>query len=558
MLCHLHIQNYVLIDQLDIDFESGFTVITGETGAGKSILLGAIGLLLGQRADARSITAGQRRCVIEAEFTSDSSPVSDFLQAGGFDSDEPVCLVRRELMATGKSRAFINDTPATVAQLKELGDLLIDIHSQHQNLLLVKEDFQLSVLDIVARDSALLQSYQTTYKQYKATERELRDEEQTWQSERKEEDYMRFQSQQLDDAFLHPGELEDLEAKQRTLEHAEEIQSQLFQVSDTLQAEETGVLSSLRSAVRRLEGIAALYPKAEPLAQRLESCHIEIKDISDEIETSLETVDSNPQTLQQINDRLSLIYDLLQKHHVSTVEALIQLRARLQQRLSAMGDREERIKKLRKSLSDLEVELRNISTRLSLSRSEAKEALESQMCALLQTLGMPGIQFRVDIRQTEQLGPCGTDNVQFSFSANAGTSLQPISQVASGGEIARVMLALKAILSAATQLPTIVFDEIDTGVSGHIAESMARTMRQMSQGESRQVISITHLPQIAALGSHHFRVYKQENASGAAASRIVSLSHAERIEELAHMLSGSAVSQAAIDNAKELLSHSQK
>ncbi len=555
MLSHLHIQNYVLIDQLDIDFESGFTVITGETGAGKSILLGAIALLLGQRADARSITTGQRRCVIEAEFTSLSSSVSDFLQAAGFDSSEPVCIVRRELMATGKSRAFINDTPATVAQLKELGDLLIDIHSQHQNLLLGKEDFQLGALDIVACDSALLRSYHAVYKRYKTTEQELRSEEQAWQGERQEEDYMCFQSSQLDDAALQPGELEDLEARQRTLEHAGEIQSQLFQVSGAMQAEDTGILESLRSAVRKLEGISTLYPKAEPLAQRLESCHIEIKDIADEIETSLGNIDSNPQTLQLINDRLSLLYDLMQKHHVSTVEALIQLRDQLQQRLSAMGGREERIEELRKRLASLEEELRNISARLSSSRSGAKEAMESQMCALLRTLGMPGIQFQADIRQTEQLGPQGTDNVQFSFSANAGSPLQPISQVASGGEIARVMLALKAILSAATQLPTIVFDEIDTGVSGHIAESMARTMRQMSQGQGRQVISITHLPQIAALGQHHFRVYKLENDSGAATSRIASLSPAERVEELAHMLSGSAVTQAAIDNAKELLSH---
>ncbi len=554
MLRHLHIQNYALIDSLDIDFDRGFSVITGETGAGKSILLGAIGLLLGQRAEAKSIKAGESRCVIEAEFGVSDANLSEFFTANDLDFDGSSCIIRRELTSAGKSRAFINDTPATVAQLRELGDALIDIHSQHQNLLLGKGDFQLSVLDIVAQNGDLLTEYQRTYKTYKETEKKLREAQEALQKEQSEQDYMQFQFRQLDDAKLQQGEQEELEAEQRTLEHAEEIKGTLFQASDILQGEELGIVGNIRNVLRQLEGIASVYPKAEELTRRIDSCYIELKDIAAEMDHSMESVEDNPKRLEQVNDRLSLIYELQGKHHADTVEELIKLHSDLKLRLALMGNRDEQIRELQSKLNITSNELRAKADTLTSARRRAASVLEQGMCEKLMPLGMPNIQFRADITPLPEPGAWGADNVQFSFSANKNSPLQPISQVASGGEIARVMLSLKATISNATHLPTIIFDEIDTGVSGHIAESMARLMRGMCQGGQRQVISITHLPQIAARGEHHFRVYKEEDKQGAA-SHIVSLGEKERIEEIAHMLSGSTVSQAAIDNAKELLSH---
>ncbi|MCD8303619.1 MAG: DNA repair protein RecN [Prevotellaceae bacterium] len=554
MLKHLHIRNYALIDQLDIEFGRGFSVITGETGAGKSIILGAIGLLLGQRADAKAIKTGEKRCVIEAEFCTSQSAVSQFLTANDFEQEGDICTIRREVSQTGKSRAFINDTPATVAQLRELGDQLVDIHSQHQNLLLSRENFQLRALDTVAKNAPLLEAYSASFGLYKATQRELAKVRKAWEEEQREQDYMQFQFSQLEEAKLREGEQEELEQRQRSLEHAEETKSQLFSVSDTFNKEETGVLDGLLRAQRRLEGIAAYCPEVEELARRVESCKIELKDVAAEVDDKLEEAESDPQALEKVVERLDLIYDLLRKHHTDSVQDLLRLREELRQKLHLIDRRESEISELEGRLQTEERELLRCASALSASRRKAARELEQGMLARLKDLGMPNIQFEARVTEAQEPTQQGKDNVTFSFSANKNTPLQPIAQVASGGEIARVMLALKALISKATQLPAVIFDEIDTGVSGRIAEQMAKLMREMSEGEERQVISITHLPQIAALGEHHYRVFKEESSLGSA-SRIALLTREERIEELAHLLSGSTVTQAAIDNAKTLLSN---
>ncbi len=553
MLKHLHIQNYALIDELDIDFQNGFSVITGETGAGKSILLGAISLLLGQRADPRNIMSGKSRCTIEAEFNLNGDSLQGFFEANDLDFDGSSCIIRREITSAGKSRAFINDTPASISQLKELGDSLIDIHSQHQNLLLGKKNFQLNVLDTVAGNSAILSEYGQTFKEYKETEKELDALSHTLQKEQSEQDYMLFQYNQLSDAKLLPAEQEELEAEQRTLEHAEEIKNQLFLSCDALQGEEHGIVSDIRNIQRKLDSISYVYPKAEELSKRIGSCYIELSDIASELEDGLEIVESNPQRLEQVNDRLDLIYELQQKHRVDTVQELLNILDDLKRRINLIENRDELLRGLRDKLAKSREKLTEQAGKLSATRKEAASLLEKGMCERLKTLGMPNTQFRAEVLQADEMGAQGADNIQFSFSANKNSNPQPISQVASGGEIARVMLSLKATVSNATHLPTIIFDEIDTGVGGRIAESMARIMLEMCKNERRQVIAITHLPQIAALGKHHYRVYKEEDKQGAT-SRITLLDNEERIEELAHMLSGSVITQAAINNAKDLLS----
>ena len=557
MLTHLHIQNYTLIDHLDIDFENGFSVITGETGAGKSIILGAIGLLLGQRADSKSIKTGESRCIIEAEFQIKQYDLEKFFKENDLDYDNGVCIIRRELTSTGKSRAFINDTPASVSQLKELGDSLIDIHSQHQNLLLNRKDFQLQVLDALSTNHDLTDKYHLIYREYRLLQKELDNLRQTTKSNREEQDYLQFLYNQLEEAKLQAGEQEELEQHQQTLEHAEEIKTTLFQSYNLMQGDEQGVLQQIHEIQRQINNISEVYPKAEDISQRIESCYIELKDIVDEIGNNAESIEYDPQQLNQISERLSVIYNLQQKHHVESVQALLDIQHDIEQKLFGIENKDERMKELEKSVSEHKDELVLLAKGITEQRKKSAQILISDMCKRLQCLGMPNIRFEVDITPTNALEPTGADNVQFLFSANKNIPLQPVAHIASGGEIARVMLSLKATLSKAIMLPTIIFDEIDTGVSGHIAESMAYVMQEITEQEQRQVISITHLPQIAAMGSHHYKVYKIESDKGTT-SNIVKLNDNERVEEIAHMLSGSTISQAAIDNARSLLSHEDK
>ena len=550
MLKQLYIKNFTLIDELDIELYPGFSVITGETGAGKSIILGAIGLLLGQRADSKSIKTGADKCVIEAHFDLSRYHMEAFFEENEIEQDTEDTIIRRELTAAGKSRSFINDTPVGLSQLKELGEQLVDIHSQHQNLLLQKQDFQLSVVDIIAQDAQQLADYEQSYNAYQRAKRQLKELAESIELGRQQTDFMQFQYDELTNARLTEGEQEELEQQSETMEHAEDIKSALYETNNALNGEELGTVSLVRKAMLSLQGISKVLPKASELAERLHSCHIELKDIADEVESSLEDVDFDPAELDHINQRLDHLYDLEKKYHADTVSDLIALRDELKEKLNAIENSDEALAELEVQCEQLKGKTQQQADALTKLRQQAAKKIEDQLRQRLVPLGMPNVRFAVNISKGE-LGKSGQDNVSFLFSANTSTPLQPVSQVASGGEIARVMLSLKAMISGAVKLPTIIFDEIDTGVSGKIAEKMAEMMQEMGRME-RQVISITHLPQIAALGSYHYHVSKEETAKGTM-SRMVQLTQDERVSEIAQMLSGSDISEAAIQNAKQLL-----
>ncbi len=550
MLKHLYIKNFTLIDELDIELHQGFSVMTGETGAGKSIILGAIGLLLGQRADSKAIKQGADRCVIEAHFDLSRYGMQDFFSDNDIEYDEADCIIRRELTAAGKSRAFINDTPVQLSMLKELGERLVDVHSQHQNLLLNKQDFQLSVVDTIADDARELAKYQQTYVRYQATARELETLRDDIERNRQNQDFLQFQCDELTQAHLVEGEQEELEQRSDVMSHSEEIKGALYEADHAISAEGTGIVGSLRTAISALRGIGNVYPDVQELTERLDSSYIELKDIAREISGQLEGIDFDPAELDTVNDRLDRLYDLEKKYHVQTVGELIARRDELTRQLAGIGNGDEALAELQQRLTRLQAQARKEADALTRLRTRAARQIEQDMQSRLIPLGMPNVRFSIQVTD-DGLGRNGQDKVAFLFSANASTPLQPVSQVASGGEIARVMLSLKAMISGAVKLPTIIFDEIDTGVSGKIAEKMAGIMQEMGQN-GRQVISITHLPQIAALGTTHYRVEKEETARGTV-SRMTALTPEERITEIAQMLSGSDVSDAAIQNAKTLL-----
>ena len=550
MLKHLYIKNFALIDILDIDLYPGFSVITGETGAGKSIVLGAIGLLLGQRADLKTLKQGADRCVIEAHFDLSRYQMEAFFEENDIEYDAEDCIIRRELTSAGKSRAFINDTPVQLSMLKELGERLVDVHSQHQNLLLNKQDFQMSVLDIIADDAKQLTAYQESYNAYHQAANELEALKEEIERNRKNVDFLQFQYQELADARLQPGEQEELEQKSETMTHSEEIKSALYEADNALQADETGIVTQLRSAMNALKGIGRVLPEAEELATRMDSTYIELKDIAGEVSGLMDDVDFDPAELDTVNERLDHLYDLQKKYHAEDTEALIAQRDSLQQQLENLDNSDEALREREQQVAQLKTQCQQLADALTKLRMKAAKTVEKEMQQRLVPLGMPNIRFQISITQ-EGLAANGQDKVAYLFSANTSTPLQPVSQVASGGEIARVMLALKAMISGAVKLPTIIFDEIDTGVSGKIAEKMAEIMHEMGSHE-RQVISITHLPQIAALGSAHYKVEKEETAQGTT-SKMALLTPEERITEIAQMLSGSKVTDAAIQNAKDLL-----
>ena len=550
MLQQLYIKNFTLIDELDIELHPGFSVITGETGAGKSIILGAIGLLLGQRADSKSIKQGADRCVIEAHFDLSRYDLKPFFDENDIEYDDHDTIIRRELTAAGKSRAFINDTPVALTMLKELGDQLMDVHSQHQNLLLNKQDFQLNVVDILANDSKELEEYQQCFANYQQKTKELNQLREEIERNKQNADFLQFQYDELEAAQLAEGEQEELEQQSETMSHAEDIKTALYEADNALSGDESGVVSQVKSAYNALNGISKVMPKTAELTERLDSCRIELKDIADEVSQLLERTDFNPAELDNINNRLDRLYELEKKYHVETVEELIQQRDNLKLKLSHIENSDEAVSEMEKEVAKLRSLCTQRAETISTMRQATADNMRSQLAQRLEQLGMPHARFDVSITKTE-LGKNGQDCISFLFSANTSTPLQPVSQVASGGEIARVMLSLKAMISGAVKLPTIIFDEIDTGVSGKIAEKMAQIMQEMGRTE-RQVISITHLPQIAALGSHHYRVSKEETKNGTV-SHMTELNNEERITEIAQMLSGSDISDAAIQNAKELL-----
>ena len=548
MLRQLYIKNYTLIDRLDMEFHPGFSVITGETGAGKSIILGAIGLLLGQRADSKDIKAGCEKCLIEAHFDISRYALESFFQENDIEYDATDCIIRRELTAS-KSRAFINDTPVPLSLLKELGEQLVDVHSQHQNLLLNKQDFQLSVLDVMSANLKT-QSYATAYSEYQTARQQLKELEESIARNRDNADFLQFQYDELCNARLVAGEQEELEQRQDTMSHAEDIKAALYETDNALSAEGTGIVGQLKSAIHALNSIEKVLPSAAELSERMDSCHIELKDMAQDISSLLEDVDFDPAELDSVNNRLDTLYSLEKKYHCDSVEALLAQQEQLKQQLSNIENSDEALATLTARVTELKAVCQQQADQLTAQRSKAARTVEKQMLQHLVPLGMPNIRFEVRMEKTE-LGHSGQDKVSFLFSANTSTPLQPVSQVASGGEIARVMLALKAMISGTVKLPTIIFDEIDTGVSGKIAESMAHMMQEMGQG-GRQVISITHLPQIAALGSSHYLVYKEETPQGTA-SRMQQLDADQRVREIAQMLSGNNITEAAINNAKELL-----
>ena len=550
MLKRLYIKNFALIDELDIELYPGFSVITGETGAGKNIILGAIGLLLGQRADSKTLKQGAERCIIEAHFDLSRYDLEPFFNENDIDYDAEDTIIRRELTAAGKSRAFINDTPVALSMLKELGDQLMDVHSQHQNLLLNKQDFQLSVIDILAKDQEQLADYQQIYTQLQETSRQLQQLKEDIARNSQQQDFLQFQYEELENARLTEGEQEELEQQQDLLSHAEDIKSALYEANQALDDEQQGVVQQVRRAMNAISSISKVMPQSSELEERLQSCHVELKDISEEVSRLLEETDFDPSELDSINNRLDRLYELEKKYHAESIEELIAQRDTLKQQLQNIENSDEAVAELEAQCQQLKTKCQQQADALTKLRQKAGKEIEKQMQQRLVPLGMPNIRFEVSIAKGE-LTKNGQDSVNFLFSANTSTPLQPIAQVASGGEIARVMLSLKAMISGAVKLPTIIFDEIDTGVSGKIAEKMGSIMQEMGSYE-RQVISITHLPQIAALGSHHYRVSKEETKQGTT-SRMEELTSDERINEIAQMLSGSTITTAAVENARQLL-----
>ena len=529
MLKQLYIKNFTLIDELRMQLYPGFSVITGETGAGKSIILGAIGLLLGNRADSKSIKQGCERCTIEAHFDISRYDLRSFFEENDIDYDADDCILRRELTAAGKSRAFINDTPVPLTLMRELGEQLIDIHSQHQNLLLQKEDFQLGVLDTIANNQQQLDNYRKAYDEYRQALQQLEQMRADIEHNRQNEDFMRFQYNELHSAALKSGEQEDLEQQADMLSHAEDIKQALYETDNLLSGEGTGIVGQLRRASSSLRTIEKVFPQMAEMAERLENSYIELKDVADDVSSQMDRIDFDPAQLDAVNERLD---------------------QQLASQLSQIENSDEELQALEQQTDACLKKAERHAKELNRTRQAAARAVEQQMLERLVPLGIPHARFSVSLLP-KSLAADGADKVAFLFSANTSTPVQPVSQVASGGEIARVMLSLKAMISGAVKLPTIIFDEIDTGVSGKIAEKMAVIMKEMGDSD-RQVISITHLPQIAARGSHHYKVYKEETAQGTH-SHLTELTPDERIQEIAQMLSGESVTQAALQNARELL-----
>ena len=552
MLKSLSIHNYVLIESLELDFPSGFSVITGETGAGKSILLGAIGLLIGNRADTSAIREGAAKCIIEGTFDVSALNLQAFFEDNELEYDDE-CIIRRELLSSGKSRAFVNDSPASLTQLKALGSRLIDIHSQHQNLLINSESFQLDVLDTIAANKRERTAFADAYQAFRTATAALRKAEAERERNSADEEFIRYQLQQFNEAGLKEGEQEELEEEQSLLEHAEEIKSGLYTFCNGIDSEENSLMNALRMGVNTLNGLSRKYAKAAEWAERLESSYIELKDVTDDMAEATERIFFDPDRMNAVNDRLSLIYSLQQKHHVQSMAELMAIENGFRERLSSIDGGEEQIAELTKAASAARQAMFAAAQDLTATRTEAGRIVEKEIVSRLVNLGMPNIRFEAAVTRRTEPEADGMDTVTFRFSANKSSSLQDISEVASGGEISRVMLAIKAITAASRQLPTIIFDEIDTGISGNIADRMGDIMKEMA-ANGLQIISITHLPQIAAKGGAHYRVSKTETDSGTVSS-IVRLADDDRVREIAAMMSGATLTEAAINNARELLSH---
>jgi len=552
MLKSLHISNYALISELSIDFEPGLSVITGETGAGKSIILGALSLILGQRADTKSIKIDADKCIIEAEFDISSyAHLNGFFEQNDLDYEGKYCIIRRELTNSGKSRAFINDTPVGLNVVRDLSIRLIDIHSQHENLLLSNLGYQLDVVDTIAQNSQLLTSYKQSYQSWRNIQTALSLLQKTSEKQASDIDYIQFQFQQLNDANLVETEQKDLETEQDTLSHAEEIKSELLK-SQQLMEDDHSSLPLLKEAISALSHIKNFIPNGINWYDRLQSSLIELKDISDEMRSFEETVEFNPTRLEWVETRLSELFTLQKKYKVTSVDELIQIRTGFASQLQRIDSFEEELELLKVKLETCFEQMKKAAGNLTHSRKKACNPIESFLIEQLTKLGMPNIQFRIVVSSDNDFTENGNDEVQFLFSANKNRPVQPVNMIASGGEVSRLMLAIKSLVAHKADLPTIIFDEIDTGVSGEIANRMGEIMQTMSS--DMQVITITHLPQIAAKGAHHYRVFKDDSGLQTE-THIQRLNTGERLDELAHMLSGKNVTDAALLNARELLAN---
>ncbi|WP_129595391.1 DNA repair protein RecN [Seramator thermalis] len=550
MLKSLSIENYALIDSLNIEFAPGFSVITGETGAGKSIILGALSLILGQRADARQIKQGENKCLVEGVFDVSKYDLKSLFDEHDWVYEGETCILRREIWANGKSRAFLNDSPVYLNDLKALGDRLIDIHSQHQNLALNDRQFQLLVVDALADTRLLRGEYVSAFHSFRSAAKVLADLKEASRKNKEEEDYLRFQYAALSEAALREGEQEELEAELEALTHSEEIKSGLFAVTNLLSGEDQNVETMLKSALESVRNIQSVFPKADEIVQRLESAYLDLKDLRSETERLFDEIEFNPDRQQLVEDRLGVIYDLQKKHSVATVRQLIELRDDIGSKLQNIDSMEEKISSAENILSEKREQLSDLARRLSEKRLGAISDIEKELTSRLSYLGMPNARFECRITPKQQPDETGMDDVQFLFSANKNTDLLPVSQIASGGEISRLMLCVKAMIAGATALPTIIFDEIDTGTSGEMADKMGRIMQDMSR--NMQVIAITHLPQIASKGDFHYIVYKKDTEDSTQ-TYMRQLSSEERITEIARLLSGAETTAQAIENAKVML-----
>lgn len=549
MLSRLTISNYALIDELTVGFESGLNIITGETGAGKSIILGALSLILGARADTGSLRHPDRKCIVEGAFKVDGLRLESFFTENDLDYDT-VTIVRREILPSGKSRAFINDTPVNLPLLRELSLRLIDIHSQHQNLELSGQKFQLQLVDLVAGSEPQMNGYRALYDETCSLARKLEEVREAARTARAELDYHEFQYNQLEEARLKAGEQEELEEERERLLHAGEIKEGFSQVADLLDGDHFPVLQQLKESVRHLDKIRGFLKEAAELHGRLESTYLELKDIAAEVSHNAENIEFQPDRLQVVSERLDLIYTLQQKHQVATVEELLALQDELGRKIAAVTGHEEEIARLEKAHAAAMQSMKAEADKLTKLRKSVFPEIGKKVVDVLVQLGIPHAVFKVEHQSAVNYGPTGNDIVQFHFSANKNGTPDEISRIASGGEISRVMLALKTLISGSRMLPTIIFDEIDTGVSGEVALKMGTILKKLSEG--MQVINITHLPQIAGKGNHHYKVYKQETATASITS-IRKLTATERIEELAVMVGGDNPSDIARKAALELL-----
>ena len=553
MLKTLYIKNYALIDELKVEFDKGFSVVTGETGAGKSIMLGALSLILGQRAESKYIKQDATKCTIEGVFDISVYELSSLFEANDWVYDGDVCIIRREIWANGKSRAFVNDSPVYLQDLKALGEKLIDIHSQHENLSLNDSLFQLTLVDSIAKTATIKEKYKTYYKAYKKYESELLSLHEQAQKNKEEQDYLQFQFNNLTEARLIEDEQETLEAELETITHSEEIKSSLYKLNNALSDDEQSVESGLRSALesaKALQHFTTTSSFSQSFVERINSAYIDMKDLRQEAEKVFQDIDFDPERQQIIEDRLSVIYSLQQKHSVSTVKELIDIFKDIALQLQNIDSLDERIEQLEKEFAEKKKIVHVEANQLSELRKSAVSAIEENIEDKLMYLGIPNARFKINLTDKKELDATGKDAISFLFSANKNTQMQPIAQIASGGEISRLMLALKSLVADATALATIIFDEVDTGTSGEIADKMGLIMQQLS--DKMQVVAITHLPQIAAKGSAHYYVYKKE-MTDATTTSIKRLTMPERIEEIASMLSGAETTVQALENARVML-----